>query len=344
MPKAHVPPPKTLGTGRSAASKLLAVTALPEVDKEAYRNVTVNISIGKLSPDPNQPRRHFNPAALRELAETIKAKGILQPLLVREAGNAYEIIAGERRWRAAQLAGLGQVPVWVRNDLSDDEVRWARAVENLNREALNAFEIARAVVDYLGGLLGLDQDRMAALLHRADNLRKKFRGQVAEREASTQEIRDFIGISHAGPEVALPVVLWFENRISEYGKLSLVSFVRNQMPTLKWPRALQEAVMEGLEYTKATLLARVTISADLLEWAKRHSLSELKARLANPAKANTYHLERLMGLKQSFQAVRNQLPPEQQGEFSRLLEEATPALERLTTFLAQQLKARQSLP
>jgi ParB family chromosome partitioning protein len=340
MPKAHVPPPKTLGGGRSAASKLLATVAVPEADAEAYRNVTVNVPIGKLSPDPKQPRRHFNPAALRELAETIKARGILQPLLVRQVGSAYEIIAGERRWRAAQLAALSEVPVWVRNDLSDDEVRWARAVENLNREALNAFEIARAVVDYLGGLLGLDQDRTMSLLHRADNLRKKFRGELAQREATPDEIRDFLGISHAGSEVALPVVLWFENRISEYGKLSLVSFVRNQMPTLKWPPELQEAVMGGLEYTKATLLARVTLSEELLEWAKRHSLSELRARLAQPARTNTYHLERLMGLKQSYRAVRDQLPPESKAEFARLLEEATPALDRLNTFLAQQLKAR----
>ena len=97
--------------------------------------------ISRLDVSPFQPRKHIDPAELAELADSIRASGILQPILVRRHGERLEIVAGERRWRAAQLAGLREVPVLVRS-LSDQESAVAALVENVQREDLNAIEKA----------------------------------------------------------------------------------------------------------------------------------------------------------------------------------------------------------
>lgn len=100
--------------------------------------------IEELHPGRAQPRRHFDEAALEELASSIRSLGVLEPILVRRrAAGGYEIIAGERRWRAAQRAGLHEVPVFVR-ELSEREAFEAALVENIQREDLNPIEEARA--------------------------------------------------------------------------------------------------------------------------------------------------------------------------------------------------------
>ena len=96
-----------------------------------------------LVPNPQQPRRHFDPQAIEELAASIRASGILQPLVVRPRGTQYEILVGERRWRAAQQAGLARVPAIVR-EASDAEALELALVENLLREDLNPLEAADA--------------------------------------------------------------------------------------------------------------------------------------------------------------------------------------------------------
>lgn len=117
-----------------------------------------------LRPNPDQPRRSFDPESLKELADSIKAQGIIQPLLVRPQsdGTSYQIVAGERRWRAARLAGLTQVPVFVR-ELSDKEVMAAALIENLQREDLNPIEEALALQG-LRDTLELTQEELAARL------------------------------------------------------------------------------------------------------------------------------------------------------------------------------------
>jgi ParB family transcriptional regulator, chromosome partitioning protein len=96
-----------------------------------------------LVPNPQQPRRHFDQQALEELAASIRASGVLQPLVVRPRGAQYEILVGERRWRAAQQAGLARVPAIVR-EASDAEALELGLVENLLREDLNPLEAADA--------------------------------------------------------------------------------------------------------------------------------------------------------------------------------------------------------
>ena len=109
---------------------------------DAYQTLPVH----RLQPGRIQARRDFDPAGLEALALSLRQQGILQPLLVRPvAGDRYEIVAGERRWRAAQLAGLSEVPVMVRN-LSDEEAQDAGAVENLQRQDLN-------IIDEVDGFL-----------------------------------------------------------------------------------------------------------------------------------------------------------------------------------------------
>ena len=99
--------------------------------------------VEELSPNPFQPRRDLGEEALEELARSIEQKGLLQPLLVRRKGEGYEIIAGERRWRAAQRAGLKRVPV-ILKEASDQEVLEMALVENLQRQDLNPLEEAEA--------------------------------------------------------------------------------------------------------------------------------------------------------------------------------------------------------
>ena len=101
------------------------------------------VKIGKVEPNRSQPRKRFDEEALAELSESIKTHGVIQPLLVKDAGGHYEIIAGERRWRAARMAGLKEIPVIVR-DYSDAESVQVSLIENLQREDLNPIEEALA--------------------------------------------------------------------------------------------------------------------------------------------------------------------------------------------------------
>ena len=105
-----------------------------------------------------QPRQVFEPTTLAELAQSIREKGILQPLLVRPRGDAFEIVAGERRWRASQLAGVDELPVIIR-DLSDREALEIAIIENLQREDLGPLEEARAYKTLMEH--GLNQEGVA---------------------------------------------------------------------------------------------------------------------------------------------------------------------------------------
>ncbi|BAV92483.1 ParB/RepB/Spo0J family partition protein [Candidatus Desulfovibrio trichonymphae] len=122
------------------------------------------LPITALTPNPDQPRQYFDAQALKELADSIKIQGVIQPLLVRPMpdGKTWQIVAGERRWRAAQAAGLKQVPVFVRI-LSGQEAMAAALIENLQREDLNPMEEARAL-QALRETMGLTQEETAARL------------------------------------------------------------------------------------------------------------------------------------------------------------------------------------
>ncbi len=132
-----------------------------------------SLPVGSLTPHPGQPRRHFDEAALEELAQSIAQRGVLQPIVVRPHGTGYQIVAGERRWRAAQRARLHEVPVIVRA-FDDTETLEVALVENIQRQDLNAIEEAEAyhrliedfghTQDALGKLVNKSRSHIANLL------------------------------------------------------------------------------------------------------------------------------------------------------------------------------------
>jgi ParB family transcriptional regulator, chromosome partitioning protein len=128
---------KGLGRGLSA---LIPSAAAPKIDTRDESS-TLEVAVDRITPSPFQPRRTFDEAKIDELASSIRNQGIIQPLVVRPQGDGFELIAGERRWRAAMRAGLNRVPVVVR-DASDHEALQLALVENLQREDLNPIEEA----------------------------------------------------------------------------------------------------------------------------------------------------------------------------------------------------------
>src|SRR6516164_1827642 len=126
---------RPLGRGLSA----LISTGPPSAVNDDVREIEVDL----IRPGHQQPRTTFDQAKLHELAQSIKTTGIIQPLLVRPSGGLFELVAGERRWRAAQLAGLSRIPVIVR-DIPDDKLLELALIENIQRAELNPVEEANA--------------------------------------------------------------------------------------------------------------------------------------------------------------------------------------------------------
>jgi len=132
---------RAMGRGLGA---LLSSDGIPE----NKRNSVVDLKINDISPNNGQPRKNFNDDSLNELAASIEENGVIQPILVQRKGEGYMIIAGERRWRAARIAGLSVIPAIVR-ELSDREVMEQALIENIQREDLNPIEEASAMQNLL---------------------------------------------------------------------------------------------------------------------------------------------------------------------------------------------------
>ncbi|NLX82881.1 MAG: ParB/RepB/Spo0J family partition protein [Clostridiales bacterium] len=171
----------------------------------------LQVSLNLLDPNPNQPRKDFDEDALNELAASIKQIGLLQPILVTPENGRYRIIAGERRFRAALKARLGQVPVLIRS-LPEQERVLAALIENLQREDLNAMEAALAVRQLMeeGSLtqeeaaqqLGKSRPAVANLL-RLLQLDKHVQQMVREGLLSEGHARVLAGVKQSGRQVAL---------------------------------------------------------------------------------------------------------------------------------------------
>jgi ParB family chromosome partitioning protein len=141
---------KALGRGLSA---------LLSADQPASPEESAEIAIDLIDVSPVQPRSYFDEAKLQELAMSIKENGIVQPVLVRAVGARYELVAGERRWRAAQVAGLSRIPAIVR-DIPNEKVLELALIENIQREDLNPIEEARAYKNLIE-TVGLTQESLA---------------------------------------------------------------------------------------------------------------------------------------------------------------------------------------
>src|SRR5712692_5982758 len=144
---------RTRGLGRGLGA------LIGEQDAMRPRETVVEIPVEEIRPNRYQPRQSLNDTALHELAESIREHGVLQPVVVRRIDRGFELVAGERRFRASQLAGLARVPACVR-DYTDEQALEVALVENLQREDINALEAARAY-RRLADEFGLTQEQIA---------------------------------------------------------------------------------------------------------------------------------------------------------------------------------------
>ncbi|HEX7783888.1 MAG TPA: ParB/RepB/Spo0J family partition protein [Sphingobium sp.] len=161
-----------------------------------------SIEISLIQPHPEQPRRHFDEDALQELADSIAKRGVIQPIIVRPHNNGYQIVAGERRWRAAQRAQLHRIPAIVRA-FDEAETLEIALIENIQREDLNAIEEAEAyrklIAEFghsqeaLGRLVGKSRSHIANLMRLLD-LPKPVQQAVMEQRLSMGHARALIGV------------------------------------------------------------------------------------------------------------------------------------------------------
>lgn len=235
---------------------------LKDLVAEAKRPPSSVLALESLLPRP-QPRKRFDEASLEALAESIRAHGVLEPLLVRPAGEGrYEIVAGERRYRAAKLAGLAEVPVVVL-EVDEKTAHSLALIENLQREDLNPYEETVGVLELLAMELGKGREEVVSLLHR---MRDEKKGKVPRNVSGNSEAQRV------------------EEIFRVLGRMTWESFVRTRLPLLTLPEDLKEALEEGaIPYTATLELKKVKDEAlrkALLEEARAGlSLRELKARV-----------------------------------------------------------------
>ncbi|MDM3853885.1 MAG: ParB/RepB/Spo0J family partition protein [Aphanizomenon gracile PMC649.10] len=214
------------------------------------------ISIESIKLPNSQPRRYFDPEKLEQLVISVKEHGILEPLLVRplEAGQ-YELVAGERRYRAALQVGLKEIPIVIR-ELNNREALQLSLVENLIREDLNPVEETEGILQLLSLRLNQDTDNVVSLLYRMQN---EAKGKVTQNVLGSDDSEAIEAVFDA------------------LGMISWESFVSSRLPLLKLPEDVLEALRKGeIEYTKATAIARVKDLAQrtaLLEATIADSLS-----------------------------------------------------------------------
>lgn len=155
-----IQPPKKGGLGRGLSALIKDSSQEEEKKTEGKTsNEVILIDINKIAPNPNQPRKRFDDEKIQELAESIQLHGIIQPIIVRSVENGYEIIAGERRWRASRKAGLKEVPCLIKIFSEQDNLLVA-LIENLQREDLNPMEESIAY-QYMITNFSLTQDEIA---------------------------------------------------------------------------------------------------------------------------------------------------------------------------------------
>lgn len=223
-----------------------------------------NVAIDKIRLPDKQPRRYFDSSKLIQLIQSIKKYGILEPLLVRPLNNGeYELVAGERRIRAAREVGLVEVPI-VSLELDEKQALQVAIVENLQREELNAVEETEAVLELLSLSLEMNTHEVVSLIHLSYNA--KQRGQKLNQNVLIQ-------------------IEKIESILAEIGKFNVSSFRSSRLPLLNLPSDILAVLRRGeIEYTKAQVIARVKPEQKRTELLKiaisdNLSLSEIKAKV-----------------------------------------------------------------
>lgn len=237
--------------------KMRGVEDLLSMDVESP---TATVNIDKIRLPAQQPRRYFDPEKLSQLVQSVKEHGILQPLLVRAVGGEYELVAGERRLRAAKEAGLTEVPI-ITKELSDHQTLQIALLENLQREDLNPVEETEGILELLCIELDVNSGEVISILNQAANAKK--RGLDLTENVSRQ--LEIVGLVLQG-----------------VGRFTAESFRTSRLPLLNLPDDVLEILRQGqLEYTKARAIAKVKDEGerrDLLDKVinENLSLSEIK--------------------------------------------------------------------
>ncbi len=193
----------------------------PQAEPEADGSKKI-VKITRVEPNRKQPRKHFDEDALQELADSIKKVGIIEPILVRENKDYYEIIAGERRWRASKLAGLKEVPIIIRNDLTEQQIVEIQLIENLQRENLNPIEEAQGYKRLIEEF-ELKQDEVAERVSKSrvaitNSLRllklcEPVQQMIIDKKLSTGHARAIISIENPEQQTELAEKI-FDERLS----------------------------------------------------------------------------------------------------------------------------------
>lgn len=244
--------PKTV---RSSKPKTNTATVKTTLDQPAVKGETI-VKISKVEPNREQPRKKFDEDALLELSESIKMYGVLQPLLVSDKKDYYEIVAGERRWRAAKMAGLKEVPVVIK-EFSDQEIVEISLIENIQREDLNPVEEAMAYKRLIDEF-DLKQDEIAERVSKSrtavtNSLRllkldARVQQMMVDEMISAGHARALLAISDAEKQYSVAMRI-FDEKLSVRETEKLVKTILN--PSKKRENAVsdsaEDAIYESLE-------------------------------------------------------------------------------------------------
>lgn len=234
-------------------------------------NQAVMVPINKVEPNKEQPRKNFNEDALLELSESIKQMGIIQPIVVQDRESFYEIIAGERRWRAAKQAGLKKVPVIIKN-YSEQEIVEISLIENIQREDLNPIEEALAYKRLLEEF-NLKQDEVAERVSKSRTavtnsirllkLDERVQQMVIDDLIQTGHARALLGIEDSEKQYNMAQKV-FDEKLSVRETEKLVKKTQNEKNEIKKPKMDQqmEIIYQDLEEKmKQVLGTKVNINA-----------------------------------------------------------------------------------
>ena len=247
---------------------------------EVVKKVEQTLNINRIEPNKNQPRKEFNEDALQELADSIKQFGVIEPLVVVKRKGYYELIAGERRWRAARLAGLKEVPVVIK-DYDDQQIVEIALIENIQREDLNPIEEAHAY-ERLIQEFNLTQDEVAERVSKSRTtvtnalrllkLTEKVQQMLIDDMLSTGHVRALITITE--PQLQYETAMYiFDKKLSVRETESYVKKLLNKKPKEKTSekedpelsflyKAIENRLKESLG-TKTTIKAKTKDSGKL---------------------------------------------------------------------------------
>ena len=250
-----------------------AASAKPEVKKEVVvekviKKEEVMVKITEVEPNREQPRKNFNEDALLELADSIKQFGIIQPLVVQKQDDYYEIIAGERRWRAAKLAGLKEVPVIIKNYTEQERVEIA-LIENIQREDLNPIEEAMAFKRLLTEF-DLKQDELAERVSKSRTavtnsmrllkLDERVQQMVVDEKISTGHARALLAVGDKEQQYNLANKI-FDEKLSVRETERLMKNLQKEKKDKKDQKTENEFIYKGIEEKiKMILGTKVTVN------------------------------------------------------------------------------------